>query len=465
MKKYDVAIIGAGTSGLTARREVMKVTDNYVVIDDGILGTTCARVGCMPSKVLIQVAEDFHRRHSFNEEGILNGEELGLDSAKVMSHVQKLRDRFVRGVTGSMKSWEDTHLKRKRAVFIDEHTLDLGDEKIQADKIIIATGSSPFIPKELEEYKDFLITTDQIFEEEKLPESIAVIGLGVIGIELGQAFSRLGVKTLGIARRRNIAGITDPKVNEYITSYFEKNMNISFSGIDKVEKHGDKVLIKSADKELITDKILVTTGRAPNLKSLKLENAKIEVNEKGIPLFDERTFSLKSQEHIFLAGDVNTLRPILHEASDMGRIAGFNAVKSKKEFSLRAPLAVTFSDPNIAMAGQSYKKLKEAKIDFEVGEVLFEGQGRSIVKLKEVGMLRIYGEKKTGKILGAELMAPSAEHLAHLISWAIQLNLTVNEMLSLPFYHPVVEEGLRTSLRDLQSKVGCTIPELEVPHF
>ena len=134
MKNYDVAIIGAGTSGLSARREVARLTDNYVVIDDGELGTTCARVGCMPSKVLIQVAEDYYRRAHYDAIGITGGDRLGIDTAQVMTHVRSLRDRFVRGVLGDMEEWVDDYLIRKRARFIDPNTLDLGDEQIRAER-------------------------------------------------------------------------------------------------------------------------------------------------------------------------------------------------------------------------------------------------------------------------------------------------------------------------------------------
>ena len=119
MKNYDVAIIGAGTSGLSARREVARLTDSYVVIDEGELGTTCARVGCMPSKVLIQVAEDFHRRGHYDAIGITGGDSLAVDTTRVMSHVRSLRDRFVRGVRNDMESWIGDHLIRKRARFAD----------------------------------------------------------------------------------------------------------------------------------------------------------------------------------------------------------------------------------------------------------------------------------------------------------------------------------------------------------
>lgn len=462
MKKVKVIIIGAGSGGLSARREVAKETNDYLVVDGGPLGTTCARVGCMPSKVLIQVAEDFHRREKFLEQGIHGAEGISLNSSEVMRHVRKLRDRFVRGVTEGMESWKNEKLISGYARFVSDNTVEVNGEQIQAEKIILATGTKPIIPEIFKGYERFLITTDEFFELEELPRSMAIIGLGVIGIELGQALARLGVDTLGVARRKNIAGITDSKLNDYVTRRLAENINLSFTGVQVIEERNSRLWLKTQDKEIIADKVLVTTGRVHTLDNLGLEKTSIVLNDKGKIDFNPKTFNILGTDHLFLAGDLTGEKQILHEASDEGRIAGFNAVHAVTAFQTRVPLGITFSDPNIAYVGQTYAQLEEGEIDFEVGEVLFEGQGRSIVKLKEVGMLRVYGHRRTGYLLGAELMAPSGEHLAHLLSWAISKNLTVNETLAMPFYHPVVEEGLRTALRDLRDKVEEMPPKLEI---
>lgn len=453
MKEYDVVIIGAGTAGLSARKQVEKVTENYIVVDDGPLGTTCARVGCMPSKVLIQVANDFYRRKVFSKIGIEGGQSLKLDSEKVMNHVRSLRDRFTSGVYKGMEHWADK-LVRKRARFIDAHTLDLDGERVKAKKIIIATGSRPVIPPSWVQFRSHVIDTNQIFELERLPNTMAIIGMGVIGTEIGQALSRLGVQVVGITVGRSIAGLTDPQIQDYVINKISQEFPLHLNGAEILEitDHG-LLKVKTEDRVYEVEKVLASMGRRPNIDSLGLENLAIERDKKGIPLVDFNTQKIKGFDHIFLPGDVNTNRPILHEAADEGTIAGYNAVHPEQCFQRRTSLAVAFCDPNIAFSGKTWSRLKEEKIDFVVGEVSFEGQGRSIVKLKEQGLLRIYAEKKSGKLLGAEMQAPEGEHLAHLLSWAITLKLTVFEALKMPFYHPVIEEGLRTALRDLASKM------------
>ena len=453
MKKYDVVIIGAGTAGLSARKEVAKKTENYLVIDDGPLGTTCARVGCMPSKVLIQVANDYDRRKKYQQMGIAGGEGLTLDHVQVMRHVRALRDRFVRAVKTPMSEWEGK-LLRGRAQFIDAHTLQVGGESFLADKIIIATGSRPIIPAPWLKFKDHLIDTEAFFELERLPATVAVLGLGVIGVELGQALVRLGVDVVGITTNRAIGGLSDPKIQDYVVSKFIGEMPLHFNGAEFVGVgKNNKLQIKADSKVYEVDRALVTVGRRANIDNIGLEKLNIHLNAQGIPDFDMNTMKLKELPHIFLPGDVNADRPILHEAADEGIIAGHNAVNDEQCFRRKVNLGVTFSEPNIAVVGKRFEQLLASGQEFAIGEVSFEGQGRSIVKLKEQGLLRLYADKKTGNILGAEMQAPDGEHLAHLLAWAISLNLTVREALKLPFYHPVIEEGLRTALRDCGAQV------------
>lgn len=451
MKHYDVVIIGAGTAGLTARKEVAKKTENYIVVDDGPLGTTCARAGCMPSKVLIQVANDFHRRHKMEQMGIQGQSGLSIDTQKTMLHVRRLRDRFVKGVKSPMENWS-SKLIRARAQFIDRNTLQIGSENVTADKIIIATGSRPVIPQPWIKYKEKLIDTDSFFELESLPETMAVIGLGVIGIEIGQALHRLGVNVVGITVGQEIGGLSDPEIQNYVAKKFAEEMNLHFNGAEIIGLSASgKLQVKADEKIYEVDKALIAVGRRANVDSIGLENLKITLNKSGVPEVDMNTMKLKEAPHIFLPGDANSDRPILHEAADEGIIAGYNSVHEEQCFKRRVPIAITFSDPNIATVGKKWSQLNIEK--FVTGKVSFEGQGRSIVKLKEQGLLHIYADFETGELLGAEMQAPDGEHLAHLLAWAIAAQLTVFEALKMPFYHPVIEEGLRTALRDTASKI------------
>jgi len=458
-KKVDVAIIGAGTAGLSAVREVQKATQNFVIINGGKYGTTCARVGCMPSKVLIQVANDFHRRHVFFKLGIHGANNLTLSVPVVLRHVRSLRDRFVGGVLKTVDGLGDHNIEGYTQ-FVEPNVLQVGGVTVQANKVILATGSRPIIPRAWQSFASRLITSDEIFEREDLPASIGVVGLGVIGLELGQALHRLGIKTTCVGRRPFIGGLSDPEVNRYAVRAMSHEMNF-WTGLEaRVEPEGQRFRLSYGNQSVVVDGILASLGRRPNLENLGLEKLGVKLNAQGLPSFNSNTMQVEDLP-IFLAGDMNGDKPILHEAADEGRIAGYNSVhEAPTLFSRRARLKITFCHPNIAVVGRSFASLNGE--DFAIGEVKFDGQGRSLVMEENLGHLRVYGQRGTGLLLGAEMVAPAGEHLAHLLSWVIQKGMTVFEVLQLPFYHPVVEEGLRTALRDLAAKVETKRPDFEL---
>jgi dihydrolipoamide dehydrogenase len=191
--------------------------------------------------------------------------------------------------------------------------------------------------------------------------------------------------------------------------------------------------------------VLVAIGRTPNLDDLGLETLGLPLDAHGLPPIDRESLQVGALP-IYLAGDANDGLAIMHEASDEGYISGFNSLASPATcFQRRTPLLIVFSDPNIARIGKGHAELDPEQI--VVGEVSFEHQGRARVSAENRGKLRLYASRRGGRLLGAELMAPQGEHLAHLLALAITQKLTVHQLLRMPFYHPVLEEGLRTALR------------------
>lgn len=454
MRKIKVAIIGAGTAGLSARREIAKHTDDYLVIDDGVLGTTCARVGCMPSKVLLQIAEDFHRRHVLPTMGILGSEGLKVDDGKVLEHVRSLRDRFVRAVLHDMDSWRTRHLVQKKARFLDQHILALGDEKVEAERIIIATGSAPILPNSWRPYQKYLLDTDSFFESNTLPHTMAVVGLGVIGLEIGQALHRLGVKVLGLGQGKSLGGLSDPQLQAYTWDSLGREFPLHDGAVQKLSEDKGQLLIETEQgRRFKVDRALIAVGRRPRLEGLGLKELGIQHSEQGIPVFDPQTLQIVGTP-LFLVGDANGDRPILHEAADEGRIAGFNSLQTTAHcMQRRVPFSITYCSPQIALVGQSYAQLVESGIDFVTGEQSFEGQGRAIVKHVEMGRIHVYAAKVDGRLLGAELFCPDAEHLAHLLAWSISARQSLGDLLNFPIYHPSLEEGLRSALRQAALRI------------
>ena len=452
-KEVEVAIIGAGSAGLYALSQVKKETDDFLLINDGPYGTTCARVGCMPSKSLIRIAEYYHDREDFEKSGIKNADALEVSIPDVLQRVRDHRDLLVKGnIKHSITRLGDKVLSG-RAEFVNRNTLKVGDNEIVAKKIIIATGSTPVFDPKWEAFKEHILTTDELFEQEDLPPTLGVLGLGVIGLELGQALSRLGIKVTAVHSKEFIGGLSDPAVNEVMLKLCEKEFDIWLGGGRAVlSKVGDKIKITSWDREVFVDKVLVSIGRKPNLDGLGLEKLGIELDKRGMPNFDAQTMQIEDLP-IYVTGDVNADRPLLHEAADEGRIAGYNVVHPQKPFKRKIPLAVVFTDPNIAFIGKSYNSIKDDN-NVITGTYDFRKQSRAMLMNNNAGIANLYVEKSDGRLLGAQIAVPHGEHLAHHLAWAIEQDLTVYDMLELPFYHPTLEEGLYSLLLSCARQIG-----------
>lgn len=461
VRRTKVAIIGSGTAGLAAYRAARAHTDELLLIEDGPYGTTCARVGCMPSKLLIAAAESAHAVGQSERFGIKARLEK-IDGRAVLERVRSERDRFAGFVVESVESFPAAHKLRGRAQFLDNNTLLVdGAQRIEAERIIIATGSRAVYPGFLGEAGDRLLLNDGIFELADLPRSVAVFGPGVIGLELGQALARLGVDVRMFGVGGALGPLRDPVIRDYAEASFNREFYLDPDArVSRVARTGTGVAITYGHRQRgeITesfDYLLAATGRKPNVDGLGLEHTDLQLDERGVPLFDAHTLRC-GRSSIFIAGDAGNLRPLLHEAADEGRIAGDNAGRFPDIRSglRRTPLAVVFSSPQIASVGLNLQQVqKRCDSCYAVGSVSFEDQGRSRVMGVNQGLLHVYGEQGSGLLLGAEMFGPAAEHIGHLLSWAVQKRMTVAEILDLPFYHPVIEEGVRTALRDLNAKL------------
>lgn len=460
--KADVAVIGAGTAGMNAFRSARKHTDNVILIEGGQYGTTCARIGCMPSKLLIAAAESAHSIDKAPSFGVFPSGKTKIDGFKVMERVRSERDRFVGFVLDTIESIPDENKLMGYARFKDEHTLQVGDDAIvEAASVVFATGSSPSMLPIFDGLGDRLVTNEEVFYWKDLPSSAVVFGAGIIGLEIGQALHRLGVRTVILSKDGFVGPLNHPDMKKYADKTFSDEFYLDTDAeVLSVEREGDHVEVayKGLDGEERTesfDYLLAATGRTPNIKNLGLENTGLELDDAGVPLYDPFTLQC-GDSSIFIAGDANQDLPLLHEASDEGTIAGENAARFPDIHSGKrtTPFTVVFTDPQMAVIGRGYEELRnKSNLCFVTGKVSFESQGRSRVMLVNKGLLHVYAEYGNGLLLGAEMFGPRAEHIGHLLAWAREKKMTVSEMLEMPYYHPVIEEGLRTALRDAGEKL------------
>lgn len=387
----------------------------------------------------------FQRRGTFEEFGIRGGDRLTLDIPAVLRRVRRLRDDFVASTVKTTEELGERAISGRVRLLAPDR-LEVNGTELRAHKIIIATGSRPVVPAPWNALGNRLLTTDTLFEQEILPARMAVVGMGPIGAEMAQALSRLGIQVAAFGGKA-IAGLTDPQVITVADDLFKKEFPLHLGEKAELSLVKDGVQVRAGSIEVVVDCVLAALGRRPNIDNLGLETLGVSLDEHGMPPVNPGTMQVADLP-VFMAGDANDQAPLLHEAADEGYIAGLNAMRSHPIcFTRRTPLSIVFTDPDIAVVGRRFEALDPAKI--VVGEVQFDRQGRARAGLRNKGIQRLYADAVSGKLLGAEMCAPAGEHMAHLLALAIDRSLTVQQLLRLPFYHPVLEEGLRTALRAL----------------
>ena len=446
--EYDVAVIGAGTAGIAAYRAAAAAGARAVLIERGPGGTTCARVGCMPSKLLIAAGGAAHAARNTDLFGI-RVSDVSVDGRAVLGRLRAERDRFVGGVRDGLESLPEDVRIAGSARFADDRTLAVDDHtRIRFRAAVIATGSSPIVPEPLHGLGDRLLTTDTLFEIPDLPDSLAVLGAGAVGIEIAQAMARLGVAVTVIDAGANVAGLCEPDLARQAAEIFRAELDLHLGAeVLAAAPDGDGATLRWTDRdghERITraSRVLAATGRSPNLERLGLESTGLRLDARGVPDFDPRSLVCAGAP-ILIAGDADAWRPVLHEARRQGTIAGTNAAALAAGRPTEAPapwtsLAMVFTHPQAAAIGAPYDPEAEGRV---IGHLDFSDQGRARVEGRNRGGMRIWADRR-GRLLGGEMFGPSVEHLAHLLTYAVTDGLNAQDVQDRPLYHPTVEEGL-----------------------
>jgi dihydrolipoamide dehydrogenase len=451
--EVDVAIIGAGTAGLNALRQVNAAGKSFVLIERGELGTMCAQTGCIPSKAVLHASEIM--RCWAEAEAATSSEPVTEKANRLWRLARATRDESVRGMAKETRELAGENLIRGDARVVSPNDIEVDGRLIRARAFVIATGSAPFVPDKWKALGTVILTTDSLFDLETLPTSMGLVGLGAIGLEMGVALSRLGVRVTGADQSKIVGGISDPAIAQAAQQHFENDMAMWLGESVEVERNGaggvELVSGGASPRHVEVERVLVALGRHSSLPQLELQNAGIEVDEQGNVQFDSQTMRI-GDSNFYLAGDVSNARALQHEAADEGSIAGWNAAahESNTRFKRRVPLSIAFTNPDIAATGCPFDKLPTGTL---VAEGSADDNARSSIAGQHDNLVRLYVEPDSGTLLGAALFAGAGEHLAHLLAWAVQRGETVEELLRLPFYHPTVDEMVQTALRDAASKL------------
>ena len=451
----DVAIIGAGTAGIGAFAELGKLGLSRVLIDHGPLGTTCARVGCMPSKAALHAGAQWATLRT-----LLNGAEPPVGAQRPIDlwrHARATRDMLAGNTAKRTISSAGDDLLMGRARFVGPSTLDVDGRRVEAKVVIVATGSRPVVPGFLKELGDRVLTTDTLFDLDELPANIGMLGLGAIGLEMGLALSRLGVRVVAGDIKALPAGITDPEVGQAAIARFAPELTMWLGQPMQAKAAGTGRITVSASggRSENVDMVLAALGRSPNLDGLDLAAAGVPLDDKGRPKLDDDGLRAGDAPVVF-AGDVNGVRPLMHEAVDEGlmtarlaaHIADGRAIDQPQR---RVPLAIVFSDPDIGAVGVAHDQLDAGST--VIGTAKGSANGRAQVLGAPDDLIRVYADAQSGRLLGASLITSHGEHLSHLLAWAVQRGETAQQLLELPYYHPTLEELLQSALKDVVRQV------------
>ena len=449
----DVAILGAGTAGLAAERSARKAGARTLLIDPYFAGTVCATVGCMPSKLLIAAGNAAHGVRQAPEFGVMT-QPPQIDGAAVMARVRALRDDFAASTKEGFESLPEGTCVQSRARFTAPGELVLEDgRRVSARAVVLATGSAPVEPGPFKDLGDRVLTNQTVFDLPDLPKRLAVIGAGPIGLELAQAMARLGVEVTLFDHADRLGGLADDAVHEALLTTLRREMVLHLGTKATPEDAGEAVRLSWEGGSAEFDRVLLAAGRPPNVRDLGLEAAGLTLDDHGVPVFDRETLQC-GEAPVFIAGDANADRPVLHEASAEGAIAGRNAVAwpAVVRSARMVPFSMIFTDPPVVQVGRAPQG------EALTGRSDYGDQGRARVEARGHGQVLLQAAAPDGRLTGAEICAPGGEHLGHLLAWAITEGHTASDLLSRPFYHPTLEEGLRNALRDICRATSRPLP-------
>lgn len=444
---YDIGIIGGGAAGLTAAASAAQFGAKTILIEkEPKLGGDCLHHGCVPSKTLIRTASIWAKAHRTAEFGLPKLNLPPVDLAAVMQRVQSVIDKIQKHDSPERFCRLGAKILFGQAHFADERAVWVDDRKISARNWIIATGSSPSLPpvQNLSEVPYW--TNETIFTQKNLPKRLLVLGGGPVGIELAQAFQRLGSSVTVVEFMDQILGPEDIDVAEILQKRLEAEGMTILTGTKaiKAEKNGTNIRLTvspaSGDggaNSLEAEALLVATGRKPNIANLDLNAAGVEFTPKGIPT-DERTRT--NQKHIYACGDVNGRYPFTHVAGFEAGIALTNAVlrlPRKADYS-KIPWC-TYADPEVASVGFNEKRARQNGMEYRILEETFSNNDRALAEGAPEGKIKIIINPK-GKLLGCQIAGAHAGELIHEWIFAANGSLKLSAIADSMHIYPTLSE-------------------------
>lgn len=451
--EFDVVVIGSGPGGYVCAIRLAQLGFKTAIIEKyKTLGGTCLNVGCIPSKALLDSSERYHETvHSHSLHGI-KVKEVKLDLKQMMKRVQDVVDTTCGGVKYLMDKNKITTFFGHGS-FIDKNTVlvksEQGEEKLKAKKIVIATGSKPASFKGMEIDKKRVISSTEALKLEEVPKHLIVIGGGVIGLELGSVYKRLGAKVSVVEYADGIISMMDKELGRNLQKVFKKD-GIEFylsHQVSKVENKGEKVIVsaknmkKDEDITLEGDYCLVSVGRKPYTDNLGLEKVGIKCDDRGRIETNENLQT--NVENIYAIGDVVKGAMLAHKAEEEGVFVAEKLAGEKPHLNYNLIPGVVYTWPEVASVGKTEEELKKENIKYKKGSFPFKALGRARASEESDGLIKVLADPDTDEILGVHMIGPRCADLIAEAVLAMEYRASAEDVARTCHAHPTYTEAFK----------------------
>ena len=449
MEKFDAIVIGSGPGGYVCAIKLAQLGIKVACVEgNSALGGTCLNVGCIPSKALLNASHNYHNAiENFSKMGIEVDPPV-VNWNKMLSYKESMIADNTKGIEYLFKKNKITLIKGW-ASFMDKNTIRVDNKNYRAEYFVIATGSQSTNLNDIEFDEKVILSSTGALELKEIPKKMIIVGAGVIGLEMGSIYSRLGTEVTVLEYFDKVLNGMDHDISKNFKAILQKqgfkfHLNCSVSMIAK-EKKGVKVTFQARESDEISDLsadvVLVATGRKPLTKGLNLENIGVELNSKGQIETDSNWRTIA--KNIFAIGDVTAGPMLAHKAEEEGIAVAEVIAGQAGHVNFEVIPSVVYTDPEVAAVGKTENELKEAGIGIKVGKFSFMGNGRAKTVFSNNGFVKIIADSNSDKILGAHIIGPAAGDLVHEVCVAMEFGASTEDLARTCHAHPTFSEAVR----------------------
>ena len=451
-EKFQAVVIGGGPGGYVCAIRLAQLGLKTACIESrGSLGGTCLNIGCIPSKSLLNLSEEFHKVKGLANKGIEIGEvKLNLD--KMMKSKDKAVTVLTKGVEFLLKKNKVTYFKGHGSFNSKNEILIKDDQKkemiIQTEKTIIATGSVPVSLPGVEIDEKIIVSSTGALKLEKVPNKMVVVGGGYIGLEMGSVWSRLGAKVDVVEFLDHITPGMDKEISsEFMKILKKQGMKFNMQNkVEKIQKNNSGVVVSTIDKDgnknnFECDVVLISVGRKPNTEGLNLKNAGVSLDEKN-RIKTDKEFKT-NVENIYAIGDVIDGPMLAHKAEDEGIAVAENIAGQSGHVNYDTIPGVVYTSPEVASIGKTEEQLKELNKSYKVGKFSFMANSRAKAIDDTEGFVKILADAQTDKVLGAHIIGPHAGELIAEIGVAMEFGASAEDIARTCHAHPTFSEAVK----------------------